>query len=98
MTIEEWWSSLDAPTRQWFVENPGCMVLPRTVVNAVNNATGGALPCGPHGEFGLSSQDHEFIRHQAAHHGEPGREHVPNRSPEQRRIRSGAPAAPNARG
>lgn len=72
MTIEQWWNLLDAHTRRWLMENPGCMVLPRTVVNAVNAATGGLLHPGPHGEFSLSAPDREFIRLLAADGGEHG--------------------------
>lgn len=74
MTLEEWWNSLEPEIREWLAENPGCVVLPRTVVNAINASTGGALPGGPHGESGLSPGDQEFLRRQAAHvHHPPGR-------------------------
>lgn len=57
MTIEQRWNLLGAHMSRWLVENPGCMVLPRTVVNAVNAAIGGLLRPGPHEEFRLSARD-----------------------------------------
>lgn len=65
MTIQEWWNLLDPDIRRWLVANPGCVVLPRTVVNAINAARGGILPTDRHGESTLSLQDREFIRAQA---------------------------------
>lgn len=72
MTIDQWWNLLDAHTRRWLMDNPGCLVLPRTVVNAINTATGGLLRPGPHGEFSLSARDQEFIRQLGGHGGELG--------------------------
>jgi hypothetical protein len=72
MMIEQWWNLLDGHTRRWLVDNPGCVVLPRTVVNAINTATGGLLDSGPHGEFSLSARDQEFIRQLGAHRGAQG--------------------------
>ncbi|WP_430295307.1 hypothetical protein [Sinomonas sp. B1-1] len=69
MTIEQWWNLLDPDTRRWLVENPGCAVLPRTVVNAVNRASidpsSELLSADAHGECSLSPRDLEFIRQQA---------------------------------
>lgn len=65
MTIDEWWNLLNPGTQRWLADNPGCLVLPRTVVNAVNRARAGLLPEDPHGECTLSRQDRDFIRRQA---------------------------------
>lgn len=68
MTIEQWWNLLDPDIRRWLVENPGCAVLPRTVVNAINRASppgNGPLSADAHGECSLSPWDREFIRRQA---------------------------------
>lgn len=72
IAVERWWSVLDANSRRWLVENPGCAVLPRTLVNTINATTGGVLPGDLHGEFILSAQDQEFIRQKAA--GSPDEE------------------------
>jgi hypothetical protein len=60
--IVEWWNELDEPTRKWLVENPGCVVLPRTVANVVHQVTGGSLAQDRHGELQLSEADQSFIR------------------------------------
>ncbi|MGT2464095.1 hypothetical protein [Sinomonas atrocyanea] len=67
MSIEQWWKLLDADMRRWLVRNPGCAVLPRTVVNAINRVSpgGGLLSADAHGECSLSPRDREFIRGQA---------------------------------
>jgi hypothetical protein len=62
--IEEWWSDLDPVIRDWFAENPGCLVLPRTVANAVCEVAGGHGDQDRHGRLELSAQDREFIRTQ----------------------------------
>jgi hypothetical protein len=74
MTIEQWWNLLDPDTQRWLVENPGCAVLPRTVVNAVNRVSPGSelLAADAHGECSLSLWDREFIRKQARAHAPQG--------------------------
>jgi hypothetical protein len=69
MTIEGCWGVLDSGTRRWLVENPGSVVLPRTVVNAINAARDGELPADAHGEFVLSARDQEFIVRRARQSG-----------------------------
>lgn len=71
MTLEERWNSLDADIRKWLTQNPGCVVLPRTIVNAINNATRDVLPASPHGEASLTPRDQAFLREQAAPAPEP---------------------------
>ncbi|GKV72805.1 hypothetical protein NCCP2145_21860 [Pseudarthrobacter sp. NCCP-2145] len=43
MNIEKLWDRLEPGTRQWLVDNPGCRILPRTVVAAIAKATGEEL-------------------------------------------------------
>jgi len=62
--IEEWWSDLDPATQQWFAENPGCLVLPRTVANTVCGVSGGHVDRDRHGRLELPARDREFIRTQ----------------------------------
>ncbi|MEW1982972.1 hypothetical protein [Pseudarthrobacter oxydans] len=40
MGIDKLWDRLEPGTRQWLVDNPGCRILPRTVVAAIAKATG----------------------------------------------------------
>ncbi|MEW1918620.1 hypothetical protein [Pseudarthrobacter oxydans] len=62
MNIEKLWDRLEPGTRQWLVDNPGCRILPRTVVAAIAKATGEELEQDRHGETVLSPSDCEFIR------------------------------------
>jgi hypothetical protein len=62
MGIEELWDRLEPETRQWFVDNPGCRILPRAVVAAIDKATGAQLEQDRHGESVLSPSDCDFIR------------------------------------
>lgn len=60
--IEEWWGDLDPATRQSFAENPGCLVLPRTISNAVCQVSGDHAGQDRHGRLELSALDREFVR------------------------------------
>ena len=68
MGIEKLWDRLDTETRQWFVDNPGCVILPRAVVAAISKATGVELDQDRHGETVLSPSDCDFIRSAAERH------------------------------
>lgn len=48
--------------QQWIHDNPGCQVLPRTLVNRVESATGEALQADKHGEHRFSEEDLEFLK------------------------------------
>jgi hypothetical protein len=65
MNIEKLWDRLEPGTRQWLVNNPGCRILPRTVVAAMVKATGEELQQDRHGETVLSPGDCDFIRNAA---------------------------------
>ena len=68
MGIEQLWDRLDAETRQWFVDNPGLLILPRAVVAAITKATGAELDQDRHGETVLSPGDCDFIRRESERH------------------------------
>jgi hypothetical protein len=68
MGIEKLWDRLDAETRQWFTDNPGCVILPRSVVAAITKATGAEFEQDRHGETVLSPSDCDFIRSAAERH------------------------------
>lgn len=65
MRIKEQWDQLDGATQQWLVSNPGCVLLPRSVVAAIGRATQMDGQTGPHGEAALSDEDRTFIRSKA---------------------------------
>lgn len=60
--IVRWWNELDEATKKWLVENPGCVVLPRTVANVVQQVSGGHVAQDQHGELQLSVAEQSFIR------------------------------------
>ena len=60
--IVEWWNELDEVTKKWLVDNPGCIVLPRTVANVVYQVSGGHIAQDQHGELQLSEAEQSFIR------------------------------------
>lgn len=66
-SIEQWWDRLDPVTRNWLVDNPGCVILPRDVVNAINRAIHGDVGEPLHGHLELSGEDQKFIRAMAGH-------------------------------
>lgn len=72
MGIDKVWDQLEPETRQWLVDNPGCMILPRAVVAAISKATGDELDQDRHGESVLSDSDCEFIRNAAGLQGAEG--------------------------
>jgi len=63
--IEDQWHRLPSTVKQWLIDNPGCMVLPRTLSAEISAATGHTLAVDLHGETKLSQQDVEFIRMKA---------------------------------
>ena len=68
----EWWDELDEVTKKWLIENPGCVVLPRTVANVVHQASGGHLAQDQHGEHQLSEAERTFIREKCKAAGASG--------------------------
>lgn len=60
--IDDRWNDLDPATRQRFLENPGCMTIPRSVANVVHQAAGTGTDQDRHAELKLTQQDHDFIR------------------------------------
>jgi len=66
MNIEDLWDRLDPTTQQWFVDNPGCQILPRTITTIISKEASEDMGDGQHGEKILSPEDHEFIRSKAS--------------------------------
>ncbi|CAI3790662.1 hypothetical protein [Pseudarthrobacter sp. MM222] len=65
MHIKEQWNLLDSTTQQWLMDNPGCMVLPRTLTSIFNKETSENAEINSHGESVLTAEDREFIRSKA---------------------------------
>ena len=70
MNLKDRWSRLDPATRKWLTDNPGCQILPRTIVAVISKETGENLATGQHGEAAISREDQAFIRSKAD--GVPG--------------------------
>ena len=62
MHIKEQWNRLDPTTQQWLMNNPGCMVLPRTLTAIFNKATSENADVDMHGEAVLTEEDRDFIQ------------------------------------
>ncbi|KIC69953.1 hypothetical protein AB0284_06945 [Pseudarthrobacter phenanthrenivorans] len=62
LSIRDQWNRLPSPVTQWLLENPGCMILPRTLSAQISAATGEETNGDPHGETTLSQEDVDFIR------------------------------------
>jgi hypothetical protein len=60
--IQELWDRLPSTVTQWLIDNPGCMILPRTLSAEINAATEEPANEEPHGEIVLNQQDLDFIR------------------------------------
>ena len=60
--IKEHWHKLDTETQNWLVDNPGCVILPRTIVSTILQATHGHDDENQHGEAELSAEDCDFIK------------------------------------
>ncbi|MHA7210314.1 hypothetical protein [Arthrobacter sp. MDT1-65] len=62
MTMSTLWTSIDPTVQQWLLDNPGCVVLPRTLVNRVEAATGTSMTADRHGEYLLTEEDLRFLK------------------------------------
>jgi hypothetical protein len=65
MHIREQRNRLDPTTQQWLIDNPGCMVLPRTLTAIINKETGEYADADVHGATVLSGDDRDFIQTKA---------------------------------
>lgn len=62
MNIRDHWDRLSPATRQWLTDNPGCLILPRTMTETIRAETGVRTDCDQHGQATLSREDLDFIR------------------------------------
>jgi hypothetical protein len=59
------WDHLDSETRQWLLDNPGCLILPRAMSARVCARSAEPVECDQHGQIELSREDLDFIREKA---------------------------------
>ncbi|MGY4541757.1 hypothetical protein ACVWY0_001670 [Arthrobacter sp. UYNi723] len=62
MTLKDEWERLDSETRQWLLDNPGCVMVPRTVTAMIKQNSAGHVDVDGHGQMLLSREDLDFIR------------------------------------
>lgn len=62
MSIRSHWDELDAGTQKWLMDHPGCLIVPRSLAAAMNNATAESVVTDQHGQILLTGDDVEFIR------------------------------------
>jgi hypothetical protein len=65
MHIKEQWNRLDPVTQRWLIENPGCVILPRTITAVFNKETAENSAVDQHGETVLTDEDRNFIQAKA---------------------------------
>jgi hypothetical protein len=65
MHIREQWNRLDPVTQRWFMENPGCVIVPRTITAVFNKETAENATLDQHGGTVLTDDDRQFIRAKA---------------------------------
>lgn len=62
MELKTQWHRLDPATRRWLMDNPGCVVLPRTIATKVARVADEPVVRDQHGAIVLSAEDVRFIR------------------------------------
>ncbi|KIA71878.1 hypothetical protein ANMWB30_33960 [Arthrobacter sp. MWB30] len=65
MHIREFWNQLSSETQQWLINNPGSVIVPRTVTAIIKGQTGEDGAVDGHGGTVLTDEDRAFIREQA---------------------------------
>jgi hypothetical protein len=60
--IRDQWDRLPPSVTQWLLDNPGCLILPRTLSAEISAAADEPTNDDPHGETTLCQQDIDFIR------------------------------------
>jgi alanyl-tRNA synthetase len=75
MKIKDHWDRLSPGTQRWLTDNPGCLILPRTMTEEICQETGVRVDCDEHGQAMLSQEDLDFIRAKAEESQTPPPEH-----------------------
>jgi hypothetical protein len=65
MNIRDHWDRLTPETQRWLTDNPGCVVLPRTIAEIIHQETGIIPDSDQHSQVSLSPEDLSFIRAKA---------------------------------
>lgn len=62
MTLKEEWDRLDAETRHWLLDNPGCVLVPNSITARIQDNSDRQIEVDEHGQMILSREDLDFIR------------------------------------
>jgi hypothetical protein len=62
MELKMQWHRLDPATRRWLMDNPGCVILPRTISTIVARVADEPVLLDQHGAIQLSAEDVSFIQ------------------------------------
>lgn len=65
VSLKDEWDRLDPETQNWLLDNPGCVILPRTMSEKIDREAAGDIERDQHGQIVLSRDDHDFIRDKA---------------------------------
>jgi hypothetical protein len=65
VNLKDEWDRLDSETRKWLLDNPGCLVLPRSMSAKISNDVHKDIERDQHGQIMLSRDDHAFLRDKA---------------------------------
>ncbi|MCT9627482.1 hypothetical protein QE394_000757 [Arthrobacter sp. SORGH_AS 212] len=63
--LRDQWHRLPSTVTDWLFDNPGCVIIPRTLSAEISAALDQPLTWDVHGETSLSEEDVEFIRMKA---------------------------------
>jgi hypothetical protein len=65
MKIKDHWDLLSPALQRWLTDNPGCLILPHAMTEAICQETGVKADRDEHGQALLSQEDLDFIRAKA---------------------------------
>lgn len=65
MNLKDEWDRLDSETREWLLDNPGSLFLPRDLSAKVITGVQGDIERDENGQIVLSRNDHDFLRDKA---------------------------------
>lgn len=66
MALKDEWDRLDAATRKWLLDNPGCVLVPLAVTAKIQQAAAAPIDVDGHGQMILSREDLDLIRDKGA--------------------------------
>ena len=66
--INEFWDHLSADTQQWLIDNPGSIIVPRTLTAIIKGQTGEDSVVDIHGGTLLTAEDQQYIQDKARGH------------------------------